>query len=82
MRSSSSSLRRLDRLNAGIALALAEMKGGQSLHLHYEKYGPAWRLSGGRRVDSQIAQFGTLDRNVISVGDCLFEGARANVSVD
>jgi hypothetical protein len=72
-------MRKLDRLNDAVARVLTKMRGGQPFHLKFESNNPVWRLSGGERIDSQVAQLVTLNRNVVAAGDCLFAGARSQV---
>jgi hypothetical protein len=63
--------RRLDRINRSVAGVLAAMRHGQALHLHHDRRGPAWWLSGGMRVEDEIAQVVISDRAVVGSGDAL-----------
>jgi len=64
--------RRLERLGVTVAATLAAMKQGQALHLYFGRYGPVWRLTGGRTVPVEVAQIVTKNLSVAGVGDALF----------
>jgi hypothetical protein len=60
--------RRLDRLNANIAVTLEVMKSGAALHFGASR----WWLSTGRSVDANVARAVIRNASVAGVGDALF----------
>jgi hypothetical protein len=50
------------------------MMRGASLHLHYERGRPLWRLSTGSFVADEIAKLVIAQPDIISAGDALFNG--------
>jgi hypothetical protein len=54
---------------------LAKMQSGESLHLTYTRHGPHWSLSGGDRVDGNIAELVVQSASVVNAGDVLFAGS-------
>jgi hypothetical protein len=64
--------RKLDRLNSKISAVLTAMERGEALLLEHRWFGRAWCLSGGQRVDDEVAKIVVQDHNVVGVGDSLF----------
>ena len=64
--------RRLDRLNAAVAVVLDAMRNGATLHLEFYETGPKWRMSTGRYVTDAVARIVIADKRVAGVGDTLF----------
>jgi hypothetical protein len=71
------SRRRATRRLETAQFVLAKMRRGEALHLTYTKWGPCWSLSGGRRVDSDVAAVVVKSASVVDVGDALFAGSTA-----
>jgi hypothetical protein len=69
--------RRLDRLNIKVTSVLAAMRRGEALHMEFAWYGRVWCLSGGRRIDNEVAQVVIKNARVADVGDALFSNAPA-----
>jgi hypothetical protein len=64
--------RRLDQLNLKVAEVLASMRAGSALHFAYGPGGqPAWCLSTGRHVGTEVARLVTNHPKVVGVGDSL-----------
>jgi hypothetical protein len=68
------SSRRLDRLNAGVAVVLLAMRQGATLHLEFHETGSKWRTSTGRYVNGAVARVVITDKRVAACGDALFGG--------
>jgi hypothetical protein len=51
---------------------LARMKKGEALHRHHSWYGPAWFLTRGQSVPTEVAQAVISNKNIADVGDGLF----------
>jgi hypothetical protein len=66
--------RRVDRRRAGAARVRTAMMGGASLHLHYERGHPLWRLSTGLFVADDVAQAAIAQPDIVGAGDALFNG--------
>jgi hypothetical protein len=64
--------KQLERLNVTVTATVAAMRRGEALHLHFGRYGPVWRLTGGRAVPTDVAQIVTKNPSVAGVGDALF----------
>ena len=64
--------RRLDRLNASVAVVLDAMRNGATLHLEFYETGAKWRISTGRYVTDAVAKIVIADKRVVGVGDTLF----------
>ena len=65
--------RRLDRINAGVAVVLSAMRNGATLHLEFWPTGAKWRLSpSGRYLSDAIAKAVITNERVVGVGDTLF----------
>jgi hypothetical protein len=71
------SRRRITRRLETAQFVLAKMRRGEALHLTFTQYGPRWSLSGGRRIDSDVAAIVVKSASVIDVGDALFAGSTA-----
>ena len=66
--------RRLDRLNAGVAVVLHAMRNGATLHLEFYETGAKWRMSNGRYVNAAVARIVITNKGVVGVGDTLIRG--------
>jgi hypothetical protein len=64
--------RRLDRINVKVTSVLAAMRRGEALHMEFQWYGRVWCLSGGRRIDDDVARIVIKNTSVADVGDALF----------
>jgi hypothetical protein len=60
------------RLNLAAAAVLNLMRYGQSLQLEFYDTGPRWRLSGGGKVNDEVARRVIINPEVIGGGDALF----------
>jgi hypothetical protein len=58
-----------------VHVVVAEMRGGQALHHHFDRRGPVWALSDGREVRPDIAELVIIHPGVVGVGDALFHDA-------
>jgi hypothetical protein len=65
----------LDRRHLSAEAVKTVMQRGAALHLHFDRTGPVWMLSDGRRVSDEAAKFVLASVNVVSVGEALFCGA-------
>jgi hypothetical protein len=71
-------VRRLDRVNLGVAGALKAMqRDGCALHCELGESGTYWWLSNGWRVRSNIARVVILNPSVVGVDTALFAGTPA-----
>lgn len=61
------------RLKLKATTVLTAMQRGECLILEHRWFGRSWCLSGGRRVDDEIAKIVVKNRNVVGVGDALFK---------
>src|SRR4051812_33128581 len=68
--------RRIDRHRRAFYRALAAMRGGQALYLHYAPQGECWSLSNGQHVAPEVATLLINHPQVTGVGDALFSGTR------
>jgi hypothetical protein len=59
----------------GAQRILTRMQSGETLHLTYTRHGPRWELSGGGRVDGNIAELVVQSASVVNAGDVLFAGS-------
>jgi hypothetical protein len=64
--------RRSQRRVNSVQTVLDQMRGGAALHLHLDRHGPVWVLSGGREVLPDTAKVVIASPSVASAGDCLF----------
>jgi hypothetical protein len=64
---------RLDRINRGVALVLASMRRGATLHRTNRPNTTSWKLSNGTAVSNEVARALIAGGNVVGVGDSLFE---------
>ncbi len=62
---------RQDHINKKAAAVVHAMRSGQALHLHHSRHGALWWLSGGKRVDDEIAQAVIKNPMIVGVGDAL-----------
>jgi hypothetical protein len=53
------------------------MRRGEALHLTFTQHGPCWSLSGGRRIDNDIAEIVVKSASVVDAGDALSAGSMA-----
>jgi hypothetical protein len=67
-----SQAKRLDHLNAKVAVVLDAMRDGNALHLRFKRGGEEWRLTDGREVHASTAHLVINHPKVVSVGDALF----------
>ena len=63
------------RLNLAAAAVIKLMHYGQSLQLEFCGTGPRWRLSGGGKVDDDVARRVIANSQVASADDALFPDA-------
>ena len=63
------------RLNLAAAAVINLMRYGQSLHLEFYGPGPRWRLSGGSKVDDDVARRVIANSQVAGADDALFPDA-------
>jgi ABC-type lipopolysaccharide export system ATPase subunit len=63
------------RITARAAKVVSAMRDGQALHLQHSRHGAVWWLSGGTRVDDEVARAVIKDPSVVGVGDALPLGA-------
>ena len=63
------------RLNLAVAGVITLMRHGQSLQLEFCAYGPRWRLSGGSKVDDNVARRVIANSQVAGADDALFPNA-------
>ncbi len=67
-----------DRRRRAAERVAVAMRGGDTLHLHYEHGVARWRLSfGGPLVPADVAAIVIANPYVVSVGDALFPGMPA-----
>jgi hypothetical protein len=65
-------LGRVDRRRAGAARVRTAMLRGASLHLHFERGRPLWRLSTGIFVTDEVAKLVIAQPDIVGCGDSLF----------
>jgi hypothetical protein len=65
--------RRLDRINAAIADVIDAMRDGAALHFDQSAACPHWWLSNGTTVRAPVARVVIERRDVVPVGDVLFD---------
>jgi hypothetical protein len=65
--------RRLDRRVNSANFVIACMRDGATLHLAFQRGGPVWSLSDGRRITDDVARVVIADHRVVGVGDCLLK---------
>jgi hypothetical protein len=53
---------------------LEQMRNGAALHLHFDRRGPVWALSGGREILPNTAAAVITRPSVAPVDGCLFGG--------
>ena len=63
--------RRPTRRAVGVLRALATMKNGAALHLHFERGRPIWKLN-GIFITAEVVAAVTASPHVVALGDSLF----------
>jgi hypothetical protein len=76
MSAKSERARRL-RINRTANAVMADMRGGQQLHLEYRQTGPRWSLSNGRSVLADAARIVIANPEIMAEADSLFPGISA-----
>jgi hypothetical protein len=66
---------RRKRINRGVDAVLADMRRGQNLRLEFNRIGPRWFLSDGRRINAEVARVVIGRSTIVGAGDSLFPDA-------
>jgi ABC-type lipopolysaccharide export system ATPase subunit len=64
-------VRKQDQIAIKAAATIRAMLHGQSLHLHHDRQQTVWWLSGGERIDADVAALVISNPSIVSVGDAL-----------